>query len=135
METNCRQQYPACSSGVTGQGELTELINYVFSHKAGYSDFKPSGQSEPINCMFQTKVFDFNNPSVYKNIPEVYLGVGRETTEPTLRITYLTDTGEKSDPYELQPTISPADSHTPEYIQIRKLTPRLNRILQFRYSC
>lgn len=122
---------PPVLCGVTGYGEQTELINYVFSHKAGYSDITPSGQLEPVNCMFQTKVFDFSNPSVYKSVPEVYLGVGRETTEPTLRITYLTDKGEICDPYELQPTISPADSHTPEYIQIRKLTPRLNRILRF----
>ncbi|HQD38662.1 MAG TPA: hypothetical protein PK687_07095, partial [Candidatus Avimonas sp.] len=104
------------------------MINYVFS---GRDDTSPDGSSAPVNCMFQTKVFDFGNPSTFKNIGQMYLGVGRESTEPVLRISYLTDRGVVQDAYSLHPIKEPAGEGTSEYIDVRKITPRLNRILRF----
>lgn len=104
------------------------MINYVFS---GRDDTSPDGSSAPVNCMFQTKVFDFGNPSTFKNIGQMYLGVGRESTEAVLRISYLTDRGVVQDAYSLHPIKEPAGEGTSEYIDVRKITPRLNRILRF----
>lgn len=104
------------------------MINYVFS---GRDDTSPDGSSVPVNCMFQTKVFDFGNPSTFKNIGQMYLGVGRESTEAVLRISYLTDRGVAQDAYSLHPIKEPAGEGTSEYIDVRKITPRLNRILRF----
>jgi hypothetical protein len=117
--------------GSYGTEEGVTLVNYVFSPIAEYSDIKPDGSKKPVPCMFQTKVFDFGNPSAYKNISQLYLGVGRESTNPVMRFTYLTDRGQAVDAYTLYPLKQPADSGTAEYIDIRRITPRLNRILRF----
>jgi hypothetical protein len=118
-----------CGSYETEDG--ITFINYVFSPRAGYSDINLDGSIKPIPCMFSTKVFDFGNPSTLKNVGQLYLGVGRESTNPVMRFTYLTDRGQAVDAYTLYPLKQPADSGTAEYIDIRRITPRLNRILRF----
>lgn len=122
---------PVMCGSYVDENYNTILINYVFSYKSGYNDYTPDGNLGPISCMFQTKVFDFDNPSTMKNISEVFLGVGREMTQPVLKVTYLTNRGESVDAYELQSMLGAADSNTAEYIDIRRITPRLNRILRF----
>jgi hypothetical protein len=81
--------------------------------------------------MFATKVFDFDNPSTYKTVSEAFLGIGKESTYPVIKITYITDRGSSVDPYLLQPINGAAASGTAEYIDIRRITPRLTRILRF----
>ena len=122
---------PVMCGSYVNSTDNTVLINYVFSYKSGYNDITPDGNLKYISCMFQTKVFDFDNPSTMKNISEVYLGVGRESTHPIMRVTYLTNRGESVDAYELQSMLGGASSDRAEYIDIRRITPRLNRILRF----
>lgn len=107
------------------------LINYVFSALSGYNDYTPDGELQPVPCMLQTKVFDFNNPTTYKSINEMHIGVGREITNPVIRFTYLTDKGQADDAYIMYPTKKAVDADSPEYIEVRKITPRLNRIKRF----
>ena len=107
------------------------LINYVFSALSGYNDYTPDGELQPVPCMLQTKVFDFNNPTTYKSINEMHIGVGREITNPVIRFTYLNDKGQADDAYIMYPTKKAVDADSPEYIEVRKITPRLNRIKRF----
>lgn len=90
-----------------------------------------SGESFEIPSMFKTKTFDFKNPAVMKNVSEVFLGVGRDENAPPISITYLTDKGEPKDPLVLEPLKPSAGVYSAQYIDIRRITPRLNRILRF----
>ena len=61
----------------------------------------------------------------------MHIGVGREITNPVIRFTYLTDKGQADDAYIMYPTKKAVDADSPEYIEVRKITPRLNRIKRF----
>lgn len=81
-----------------------------------------------IPSMFQTKVFDFSAPERFKDVSQVYIGVGSGAHD--IAATYLTNKGETQDAI-LSPNHAQVDARSPQNIVIRRLTPNTRRIMRF----
>lgn len=93
------------------------------------SDINDSGEEIPINSMIQTKIFDFNMPHYFKNIPLINMAFGNNGGEP-ISVSFVTEQGE-----EQGETVTLSESndneYSPEYVHNRQLRPcvrLINRI-------
>lgn len=138
-------QYPSIEDNVTMQSAFIsggELF-CVYYNSDGYishyfvrrfdlkldSDINDSREKIPINSMIQTKIFDFNMPHYFKNIPLINMAFGNNSGEP-ISVSFVTEQGE-----EQGETVTLSESndneYSPEYVHNRQLRPcvrLINRI-------
>lgn len=93
------------------------------------SDINDSGEETPINSMIQTKIFDFNMPHYFKNVPLINMAFGNNGGEP-ISVSFVTEQGEEQGE-TVTLSESNKDEYSPEYVHNRQLRPcvrLINRI-------
>lgn len=92
------------------------------------SDKFYGGSETPINCMLQTKLFDFNYSERLKNIHSVYVGIAN-IEGCTINLTYITERGDSKDQYIV--TKESASEYSTNYISEKRFMPNWGRIQRF----
>lgn len=83
---------------------------------------------QPINCMLQTKLFEFSTPGQYKNIDLVSLSLGGNDAAP-INVQFITDMGTEEDQIVLENNESVV--YSPEHIKSIALYPCIKSVLRF----
>ena len=131
-------QFPAIGSGVSRR-IFTVLDNLIY-FGTGNSAVLTANISEenktddidaleqPINCMLQTKLFEFSTPGHYKNIDLVSLSLGGNDAAP-INVQFITDMGTEEDQIVLENNESAV--YSPEHIKSIALYPCIKSVLRF----
>lgn len=93
------------------------------------SDISDSGSKLPISSMIQTKIFDFNMPDYYKNVPLINMAFGNNGGAP-ISVFFVTEQGEEQGE-TVTLSESNDDEYSPEFVHNRQLRPcvrLINRI-------
>ena len=93
------------------------------------SDISDSGEKIPITSMIQTKIFDFNMPHYFKNVPLINMAFGNNGGAP-ISVSFVTEQGEEQGE-TVTLSESNKDEYSPEYVHNRQLRPcvrLINRI-------
>lgn len=87
------------------------------------------GEELPIPSMLLTKIFDFNMPHYFKNVPLINMAFGNNGGEP-ISISFVTEQGEEQGE-TVTLSESNKDGYSPEHVHNRQLRPcarLINRI-------
>lgn len=93
------------------------------------SDDTTDGQSEKIQTMLQTKIFDFGAPAYTKNVPLVNIAFGNNAGAP-VTVEFVADKGDCGTE-EVTLSESDSDEYSPEYVHNRQLRPCAHGITRF----
>lgn len=111
-----------------------EFFNVLGNDTENVSDESESYNSIPIACSFKTKVFDFGESSVRKNLSKINLQLGNNYGAP-IRVELITECGNE----EMEITLEGADANdrSAAYIESKALFPCMRQIIKMglKLSC